>query len=165
MIVCHFSNNQIFLVKFDTKNGLSDSFPFQKCILWHTSQLKLISYGTLFFYFFKISGLTQAVRKSYNRSKILLNVSFICICLIAAAVEGRFEAMKSTLQRNMILVDFIRWGILAQDLIPIQQWNETLRALYTEFATSNDANAIREFMGDMKQLVSSIGLWKFSVQN
>ena len=90
-------------------------------------------------------------RKSY-RSKILLNVASVFV-LNAAAVEGRFEAMKSTLQRNLILVDFIRWGILAQDLVPVQQWNETLRELYTEFATSNDLRAIAEFMEDMKQLV------------
>ena len=32
-----FSQKTAFLVKFDVKNGFSDSFPFQKCILLKTS--------------------------------------------------------------------------------------------------------------------------------
>ena len=30
---CHFLQKSAFLTKFDIKNGFSDSFPFQKCIL------------------------------------------------------------------------------------------------------------------------------------
>ena len=36
---CHFLKKTEFLIKFDIKNGFSDLFPFQKCILLYTSQL------------------------------------------------------------------------------------------------------------------------------
>ncbi len=65
----------------------------------------------------------------------------------------RYQAMETTVMMNPILVDIIRWGILAKDLFPIEQWNQTLRALYTEFSTSNDIRAIKEFWTQMGQLV------------
>ena len=39
VVFCHFLKKSAFLVNFDIKNGFSDSFPLQKCILLYTSQL------------------------------------------------------------------------------------------------------------------------------
>ncbi|XP_072045546.1 uncharacterized protein [Amphiura filiformis] len=72
---------------------------------------------------------------------------------VYGAVMERYEAMKMKVMRNPILVDVIRWGILTQDLIPLQQWNETVRALYTEISTSNDLQAIKEFWTEIMRLV------------
>ena len=41
VLFCHFLKKSSFLVKFDIKNGFSDSFPFQKCILLYTLQYSL----------------------------------------------------------------------------------------------------------------------------
>ena len=38
LIFCYFLKKSAFVVKFDIKNGFSDSFPFQKCILLYTLQ-------------------------------------------------------------------------------------------------------------------------------
>ena len=43
---CHFLKKTAFLIKFDIKNGFSDSFPFQKCILLYTLQWQFKSYST-----------------------------------------------------------------------------------------------------------------------
>ena len=60
VIFCRFVQKSTILVKFDIKNGLSDSFPFQKCILLYTPQLQFKSYGALYFSHFY--GLTPTLR-------------------------------------------------------------------------------------------------------
>ena len=68
-------------------------------------------------------------------------------------MNGKVEALKLALYMNPISVDAIRWSLLVNQMIPVQQWNQTLRALYGEVVMSPDLMAIMEFMGQMKALV------------
>jgi hypothetical protein len=115
---------------------------------------------------FKLQGATRVavIRQSINQTieSIQLDMVVRGIQLITwvkevnvsvqAAVAERVAVMKQTLERNPILVDFIRWGIMINDLVPVAEWNQTLRALYNEFATSNDMQALKEFRNDMMRL-------------
>ena len=64
VIFCRFFKKSTFLVKFDIKNGFSDSFPFQKCILLYTSLLQFKSYDAVYFSHFY--GLTPTLTEQYR---------------------------------------------------------------------------------------------------